>query len=73
MKTSADRDTLAGPVGITINISQIIGPVSIQTNTTVNNDYLVHGRKLISHWPRAKFLPLFNRSVNQPPEVIIHC
>ena len=35
--------------------------------------YLVHGRKLIIHWPRAKFLPLIKRSVNQPPEVIIHC
>ena len=34
---------------------------------------LVHGRKLIIHWPRAKFLPLINRSVNQPLEVIIHC
>ena len=34
---------------------------------------LVHGRKVIIHWPHAKFLPLINRSVNQPPEVIIHC
>ena len=35
------------------------------------NETLVHGRKLVIHWPRAKFLPLINRSVNQPPEVII--
>ena len=34
---------------------------------------LVHGRKVIIHWPHAKFLPLINISVNQPPEVIIHC
>ena len=28
---------------------------------------LVHGRKVIIHWSHAKFLPLINRSVNQPP------
>ena len=39
----------------------------------IDNKLLVHGRKLIIHWPRAKFLPLINRSVNQPLEVIIHC
>ena len=32
---------------------------------------LVHGRKLIIHWPRAKFLPFINWSVSPPPEVII--
>ena len=37
------------------------------------NVILVHGRKVIIHWPHAKFLPLINRSVNQHPEVIIHC
>ena len=40
---------------------------------TVCKRSLVHGRKVIIHWPHVKFLPLINRSVNQPPEVIIHC
>ena len=51
----------------------LVAEMCAHISFALDKDNLVHGRKLIIHWPRAKVPPLINRSVNQPPEVIIHC